>query len=67
MSAELVERRGRDRQFLEQLLDTSKIENYTVPIEIRADLRKYQQVRLTPLVQPVESQANLIPHYLNPG
>ena len=43
MSADLAEQRARDRQFLEQLLDTSKLENYVVPVQIRADLRKYQQ------------------------
>jgi TATA-binding protein-associated factor len=47
MPAALVERRQRERQFLEQLLDTSKIDNYTVPVQIKANLRKYQQVRLT--------------------
>lgn len=45
MSSSLAEQRGQQRRFLEQLLDTSKLENYTVPIPIKADLRKYQQVR----------------------
>ena len=45
MPSSLAEQGGRQRQFLEQLLDTSKLENYTVPIPIKADLRKYQQVR----------------------
>ena len=39
----LAEQRGRQRQFLEQLLDTSKLENYAVPIPIKTDLWKYQQ------------------------
>ena len=38
MPSSLAEQRGRQRQFLEQLLDTSKLENYTVPIPIKADL-----------------------------
>ena len=45
MSPSLAEQREQQRTFLEQLLDTSKLENYTVPIPIKADLRKYQQVR----------------------
>lgn len=44
MPASLVEQRGKNREFLEQLLNTSKIDNYTVPVAIKADLRKYQQV-----------------------
>ena len=44
MLPDLVERRKTDRLFLEQLLDTSKLENYSVPVVIKADLRKYQQV-----------------------
>ena len=44
MPADLVERRKSDRLFLEQLLDTSKLENYSVPISINTHLRKYQQV-----------------------
>ena len=50
MPSELVERRKKDRLFLEQLLDTSKLENYSVPIFINADLRKYQQVSGTALM-----------------
>ena len=40
----MIERRARERVFLEQLLDTSKLDNYVVPVPIKADLRKYQQV-----------------------
>ena len=40
----LVKRKESERQFLEQLLDTSKLENYSVPVEIKAQLRQYQQV-----------------------
>ena len=34
----------RERQFLEQLLDGSKIEAYEVSVPIHAKLRQYQQV-----------------------
>ena len=44
MSPSLIERRTKERDFLEQLLNTNKLENYKVPIPIKADLRKYQQV-----------------------
>ena len=44
MAEELQERRKQEKHFLEQLLDTSKLENYHVPVPIKADLRKYQQV-----------------------
>ena len=43
MSADLIERKEKERKFLEQLLDGSKIENYVVPVPIKAELRKYQQ------------------------
>ena len=44
MPPSLAERRQSERKFLEQLLDISKLESYTVPVPIKADLRKYQQV-----------------------
>ncbi len=44
MSSRMVERRKEDRHFIEQLLDTSKLDSYVVPVSIKADLRKYQQV-----------------------
>lgn len=44
MPPALAEQRRSERQFLEQLLDTRKLDNYVVPVEIKADLRKYQQV-----------------------
>ena len=47
MPPDLVEKRKSDRLFLEQLLDTSKLENYSVPISINTHLRKYQQVSVT--------------------
>ncbi|KAG6911440.1 hypothetical protein DXG01_014514 [Tephrocybe rancida] len=42
-SEELLKRRETERQFLVQLLDGSKVEQYTVPTSIKAELRKYQQ------------------------
>lgn len=44
MSADLVRQKARERQFLEQLLDSKKLENYKIPVPIKAELRKYQQV-----------------------
>ncbi|KAH7908585.1 hypothetical protein BJ138DRAFT_1157339 [Hygrophoropsis aurantiaca] len=40
---ELLKRREDERQFLMQLLDGSKVEQYTIPVTINAELRKYQQ------------------------
>jgi len=39
----LLKRRENERQFLTQLLDGSKVEQYTLPVQIKAELRKYQQ------------------------
>ena len=58
MSSSLAEQRGQQRRFLEQLLDTSKLENYTVPIPIKADLRKYQQVRYSKRLAPFRASYN---------
>lgn len=44
MSAELIRQKARERHFLEQLLDGKKLENYKIPVPIKAELRKYQQV-----------------------
>lgn len=46
MSADLIRQKARERHFLEQLLDGKKLENYKIPVPIKAELRKYQQVRL---------------------
>ena len=46
MSKTLVEQKQRERKFLEQLLDGTKLEKYTIPVPIKAELRKYQQVSL---------------------
>ncbi|XP_071987194.1 TATA-binding protein-associated factor 172 isoform X2 [Engystomops pustulosus] len=43
MSEELIKLKARERNFLEQLLDGKKLENYTIPVPIKAELRKYQQ------------------------
>ncbi|TFY68331.1 hypothetical protein EVG20_g3602 [Dentipellis fragilis] len=40
---ELLKRRDEERQFLMQLLDGSKVEQYVIPVTINAELRKYQQ------------------------
>ncbi|XP_075699358.1 TATA-binding protein-associated factor 172 isoform X2 [Rhinoderma darwinii] len=43
MSEELIKLKARERSFLEQLLDGKKLENYKIPVPIKAELRKYQQ------------------------
>ncbi|KAI8080523.1 hypothetical protein BDF21DRAFT_444546 [Thamnidium elegans] len=43
MSAEMLAHRDEERKFLAQLLDSSKVENYEIPVPINAELRKYQQ------------------------
>ncbi|KAF8969946.1 SNF2 superfamily chromatin remodeling protein [Flammula alnicola] len=40
---DLLKRRETEREFLSQLLDGSKVEQYTIPVAIKAELRKYQQ------------------------
>lgn len=47
MSDELIRQKARERRFLEQLLDSRKLENYKIPVPIKAELRKYQQVSLS--------------------
>ncbi|KAF9821604.1 hypothetical protein IEO21_00450 [Rhodonia placenta] len=42
-SEELMQRRDEERQFLMQLLDGSKVQQYNIPVTIKAELRKYQQ------------------------
>ena len=40
----MLKRRETERQFLSQLLDGSKkVEPYTIPVKINAELRTYQQ------------------------
>ncbi|RUP50793.1 hypothetical protein BC936DRAFT_137667 [Jimgerdemannia flammicorona] len=43
MSQELLAHRDDERKFLAQLLDSSKLENFEIPVTIKAELRKYQQ------------------------
>ncbi|KAI9598492.1 hypothetical protein BDF19DRAFT_393058 [Syncephalis fuscata] len=42
-SKEMMAQRGEERRFLEQLMDISKLEKFTIPVSINAELRKYQQ------------------------
>lgn len=43
MKHSLVKLKEQERKFLEQLLDSSKLENYEISIPLKASLRKYQQ------------------------
>ncbi|KAJ1949722.1 TATA-binding protein-associated factor mot1, partial [Linderina macrospora] len=43
ISAELIEKREHERKFLAQLMDSSKLEPFKIPVRINATLRKYQQ------------------------
>ncbi|XP_029465800.1 TATA-binding protein-associated factor 172 [Rhinatrema bivittatum] len=43
MSQELAKLKARERNFLEQLLDGKRLENYKIPVPIKAELRNYQQ------------------------
>lgn len=43
MSEALKEQKRTQRSFLEQLLDPSKLEHFTIPVPIKAELRSYQQ------------------------
>ena len=43
LSRELSEKREKQRLFLDRLLDPKKIEDFPVPVPIKADLRSYQQ------------------------
>lgn len=44
MKSHLVEKKKQEREFLTQLLSGNILQNYGIPIPIKADLRKYQQV-----------------------
>lgn len=50
MSEELIRVKAKERHFLEQLLDGKKLENYKIPVPIKAELRKYQQVTTSALI-----------------
>lgn len=39
----MLEKRAGERQFLNQLLDGTKVDQYDIPVPIKAELRKYQQ------------------------
>ncbi|KAK9368328.1 hypothetical protein V1509DRAFT_623764 [Lipomyces kononenkoae] len=39
----LLEGRDRERKFISQMLDPTKVEPFALPVAIKADLRKYQQ------------------------
>lgn len=43
LSQELIQRKAEERSFLEQLMDSKKLENFKVPVPINAELRSYQQ------------------------
>lgn len=43
MSAKLLEGRDREREFISQMLDVSKVQNFALPVAIKASLRAYQQ------------------------
>ncbi|KAI8070902.1 hypothetical protein BC940DRAFT_294717 [Gongronella butleri] len=43
MSKALLAQRDDERRFLSQLLDSSKVESFDIPVKINAELRKYQQ------------------------
>ncbi|THH31546.1 hypothetical protein EUX98_g2662 [Antrodiella citrinella] len=42
-SEDLLKRREEERQFLTQLLDGTKVQQFDIPVTIKAELRKYQQ------------------------
>lgn len=46
LSHRMVQQKKQEREFLERLLDPSKIPNHVVPVPIHAELRSYQQVSL---------------------
>jgi TATA-binding protein-associated factor len=43
MPAKLLEGRDREREFISQMMDASKVKQFDLPVAIKADLRKYQQ------------------------
>jgi len=44
LSKALMQQKEKESNFLDQLLDPHKIDDYQLPIPINAELRKYQQV-----------------------
>ena len=45
MSEAMIEQKQKERKFLEQLLNNTKLDSYDIPVPIKAELRKYQQVK----------------------
>lgn len=43
MPAELLAGRDREREFIQQMMDPTKIKSFELPVAIKATLRKYQQ------------------------
>lgn len=43
MSGKLLEGRDREREFISQMLDVSKVQTFKLPVAIKASLRSYQQ------------------------
>ncbi|KAJ1994791.1 TATA-binding protein-associated factor mot1 [Coemansia sp. RSA 1358] len=43
ISEELIAKREHERKFLAQLMDSSKLEPFKIPVKVNATLRKYQQ------------------------
>eukprot|EP01125_Pyxidicula_operculata_P015647 TRINITY_DN5335_c0_g1_i4.p1 TRINITY_DN5335_c0_g1~~TRINITY_DN5335_c0_g1_i4.p1 ORF type:complete len:1864 (-),score=455.04 TRINITY_DN5335_c0_g1_i4:12-5603(-) len=43
MAPSLIQQKQKERRFLEQLLDGTKLDNYDLPIKINTTLRRYQQ------------------------
>ncbi|KAL4919324.1 hypothetical protein BDW62DRAFT_43843 [Aspergillus aurantiobrunneus] len=43
LSKELLQGRDRERQFMSQMLDSRKVEEFKLPVTIKAELRPYQQ------------------------
>ncbi|EKD20799.1 uncharacterized protein L3040_000906 [Drepanopeziza brunnea f. sp. 'multigermtubi'] len=43
LSQELLKGRDRERTFIAQLLDPHKVESFSIPVAIKAELRSYQQ------------------------
>lgn len=43
MPEKLLIGRDKEREFISQMMDVSKVKPFSIPVEIKADLRKYQQ------------------------
>ncbi len=43
LPSEMLEGRDRERKFIAQMLDPKKVEPFTIPVTIKAELRSYQQ------------------------